>query len=116
MPRWNSASKIGSSWLNVKKKMTPMAIDTNSSGGQTLLFSLRRNTDAGEKKMSIRSSQNEAFGGAAGVVEAGGAATEDGSVMVELARRGRGRSEECGDDPPGQAPCPWLNLVCCAAA
>ena len=61
MPRVNSASKIGSSWLNVAKKMTPIAIDTKSSGGQTLLFSLRRKTAAGEKKMSIRSSQNEAF-------------------------------------------------------
>src|SRR5215467_5381162 len=72
--RLNSASNMGCTVLNVANTITPIAIETKSRGGHTLLFCRRRNTPAGEMKMSIRSSQNDwsfagADAGAAGIVE-----------------------------------------------
>jgi hypothetical protein len=50
--------------LNVAKKITAIDSATNSIGGQTLVFCRRRNTAAGETKMSMTSSQNDVFGAA----------------------------------------------------
>src|SRR5215510_10306080 len=58
-----SASNTGSIVLNVRATITPVVMATNSIGSQALLDCQRRNTPAGEKKMSIRASQNDDLAG-----------------------------------------------------
>src|SRR5690349_339316 len=67
--------------------MTAKARTTKKKIGHGLAFSRRLNTATGEMKMSMRSSQKDVFGAAAGAVTAGAGAA--GSLM---------RDCEVGDD------------------
>jgi hypothetical protein len=69
-----------------------MLIETNNIGGQTLRFWRRRKTSAGEKKMSITSSQNDDCAGFDGAADAAD------SVMMAGGERSVNH-----DDTPGRA-------------